>query len=149
MNVCWKVYSGKTHLCQGSFGNTQKVKSFLLQERLQMQQKAQHLRTIFCCSCRAVCCHFLQFNCNVAPKLHFHAYVISVFKDELMFLKDFKKVRFQFVRDALINRAPLIGLYIFQFSQIGRLVHLSVSRRGTDQQSPFDLSVELVPAPSC
>ena len=119
-------------------GNTQKVKSFLLQEQLQMYQKAQHLRTIFCCSCRACCCHFLQFNCNVAPKLRFHAYVISVFKDELIFLfKTSKKVRFQFLREALINRAPLTGLYIFQFSQIGRLVHLSVSQRGTDQQIPL------------
>ena len=115
-------------------GNTQKVKSFLLQEQLQMYQKAQHLRTIFCCSCRGRCCHFLQFNCNVAPKLRFHAYVISVFKDELIFLfKTSKKVRFQFLREA----------------QISRLVHISVSRRGTDQQSPFDLSVELVPALSC
>ena len=49
----------------------------------------------FCCSCRVRCCHFLQFNCNVAPKLRFHAYVISVFKDELIFLfKTSKKVRF-------------------------------------------------------
>ena len=78
-----------------------------------MYYKAQHLRTVFCCSCRARCCHFLQFNCNVAPKLRFHAYVISVFKDELIFLKDFKK---------------------------GKVL---VSQRRTDQRSPFDRLVHL------
>ena len=41
--------------------------------------------------------------------------VISVFKDEFIFLyKTLKKVRFQFLREALIKQAPLTGLFIFQ-----------------------------------
>lgn len=80
----------------------------------------------FCWSCTVHCCPFLQFNCNVAPTLRFHACVISVFKDELIFLKDFKKGK------VLVSQRGTD-----QPSAFNRLVHLSVSRRGTDQQIPL------------
>ena len=76
MNVCWKVDSGETNLRQGSF----KRQVFAtIRTIITKRSNVAFVETIFCGSCRVRFFHFIEFNCDVALRSRFHAYVVSVY----------------------------------------------------------------------
>ena len=76
MNVCWKVDSGEANLWQGSF----KRQAFaIIGTIITKRNNVPFVATIFYGSCRVRFCHFIQFNCDVALRSRFHAYVVSVY----------------------------------------------------------------------
>ena len=54
-----------------------KVKSFLLSEPAIITKRSIFATSIFFLSSRVRFCHFIQFNCGVALRPRFHAYIVS------------------------------------------------------------------------
>ena len=76
MNVRWKVDSGEANLRQGSL----KRQFFAIIGTIITKRSDVALwQLFFCGSCRVRFGHFIQFNCDVAPRSRFHAYVVSVY----------------------------------------------------------------------
>ena len=76
MNVRWKVDSGETNLRQGSL----KRQVFaIIRTIITKRSNVAFVETIFCGSCRVRFFHFIQFNCDLALRSRFHAYVVSVY----------------------------------------------------------------------